>query len=77
MMIIVRCRPWIVLTAFFSNYRHPDGFIDVVACDNTHFVVVLAVILTRHVRLTWGLISGRRRLWFIIMNKHLPLMNAR
>ena len=31
-----------------------DGFIDMMAFDNTHFVVVLAVVLTRCVRSAWG-----------------------
>ena len=41
----------------FTNYKHPDGFIDMVAFDNTHFVVVVAVVLTRHLRSEWGLIG--------------------
>ena len=61
---------------FSANCRHPDSFIDVVAFDNTHFVVVVTVVLTRHVWSAWGLTGGRWKLWFIIMNKHLSLINT-
>ena len=30
---------------FFAHCRHPDGFTDVVAFDNTHCVVVAALVL--------------------------------
>ena len=29
---------------FFDNCGHPDGFIDVVAFDNTHFLIVPVVV---------------------------------
>ena len=34
---------------FSADYRRPNSFIDMVAFDNTHFLVGLAVVLTHHV----------------------------
>ena len=41
----------------FANCRHQESYIDVMAFNNSHFLVALGVVLIRQVQMAWGLIG--------------------
>ena len=43
----------------FVNCRRPDSLVGMLAFDSIHFLLVLAVVLTAHVRSAWTLIGGK------------------